>query len=51
MEWFNVSEIILQLAACFACFLWGKTEGINDALEVLLKRRIITEKDLEKLKD
>lgn len=51
MEWLNLTEIILQLAACFACYWWGKTSGINNAIEFLLERKIITEKDLEKLKE
>ena len=51
MEWLNLTEIILQLAACLACYLWGKSTGIGMAIEALLSKKIITEKDLEKLKD
>jgi len=51
MEWLNLTEIILQLAACLACYLWGKSIGIGAAIEALLHKKIITEKDLEKLND
>lgn len=51
MEWLNLTEIILQLAACLACYLWGKSIGIGEAIGVLLDKKIITERDLEKLKD
>lgn len=49
--WLNLTEIILQLLSCWACFWWGKNNGIGLCIEALLHRKIITEKDLEKLND
>lgn len=51
MEWLNLTEIILQLAACIACYMWGKSVGIGDVIGVLLHKKIISEKDLDKLKE
>lgn len=47
----NVSDIIhliLSLAACYACFHWGRREGIVDLATMLVENGTITEKDLEK---
>lgn len=46
---YNVIEIALLLAACFACYGKGKIDGIGDTIEELLDREIISLKDLEKL--
>jgi hypothetical protein len=50
MEWLDLTQIILQLAACYACHVWGRTNGIGDTIEVLMEKKIISEQDLEKLK-
>lgn len=49
MEWLDITEIVLQLLACYACYIWGKSTGIGEAIGVLLHKKIITEKDLDKL--
>lgn len=49
MEWLNVTEILLQLAACFACYIWGKTSGISGVVNLMLEKKIIKESDLDKL--
>ena len=51
MEWLDITQIIMQLAACLSCFMWGKSIGICTAIEALLHKKIITEKDLEKFND
>lgn len=51
MEWLDITQIIFQLAACYACYIWGRSIGIGEAIGVLLHKKIITEKDLEKLDD
>ena len=51
MEWLDITQIIMLLAACFSCFMWGKSIGICTAIEALLHKKIITEKDLEKFND
>jgi len=51
MEWLNLTEIILQLIACYFCFGWGKMSGVNTVVNLFLEKKIITEKDLDKLKD
>lgn len=49
MEWLDITEIILQLLVCFACYMWGKVKGIGSCIDALLEKKIITEKDIEKL--
>lgn len=51
MEWLNLVEIALQLAACYACYLWGKTSGISLTVNLLLEKQIIKESDLDKLQE
>jgi hypothetical protein len=51
LNWLDITQIVLLLAACYACFLWGKFNGIDAAVSLLLEKRIITETDLEKLND
>jgi len=51
MEWLDITQIFLQLAACYACYAWGKTVGIGSAIEALLHKKIITDEDLEKFDD
>jgi len=50
-NWFDFTEIFLQLLACYMCFLWGKASGISKLIDILLDKKIITEKDLDKLSD
>jgi hypothetical protein len=50
-DWLDLTQIFLQLAACYACYLWGKQTGIGDTIEVLLDRKILKESDLDKLTD
>ena len=51
MEWLDITQIIMQLVACLSCYMWGKSIGIGAAIEALLHKKIITEKDLEKFND
>ncbi len=51
MEWLDITQIIMLLATCFCCYIWGKTVGISVVIEALLHKKIITEKDLEKFND
>lgn len=46
---YNVVEIVLLLAACYACYQKGQYDGINDTIYELLDREIISVSDLEKL--
>ena len=50
-EWLDLTQIILLLAACWACFAWGRMSGISAAVNLLLEKKIITERDLEKLQE
>lgn len=49
MDWLDITQIILLLLACLACFNWGKYAGITGTVDMLLDKKIITEADLEKL--
>ncbi len=51
LNWMDIVQILLLLGACYACYAWGKVNGIGDCIEALLERKIITEKDLDKLVD
>lgn len=50
-DWLDITQIILQVSACYACYVWGKTSGVSDVVELLMEKKIITEQDIEKLKD
>jgi hypothetical protein len=51
MEWLDLVQIFLQLAACYACFQWGRVNGIGVTIEALLHKKIITEEDLDSLSE
>lgn len=51
LSWLNVTEILLLLGACWACFQSGKIRGVTEIVELMLHRRIITADDLKKLED
>lgn len=51
LGWLNIVEILLLLAACWACYNWGKVNGIGVCIEALLEKNIITERDLDRLND
>lgn len=51
MDWLDFTQILLMLGACYACYMWGRTGGIEDAIVTLLDKKIITEQDLEKLEE
>lgn len=48
-NWLDFTQIFLLLLACYLCHLWGKASGISSLIDVLLEKKIITEKDLDKL--
>lgn len=48
-EWLDLLQIFWFLAACFFCFLSGKTVGMRNTINVLLDTETITLRDLEKL--
>jgi hypothetical protein len=45
----DVIEIVLLVASCYACYIKGKVEGINDTIYELIDREIISLSDLDKL--
>jgi hypothetical protein len=51
ITWLNISEIILLLSACWACYFRGRVNGVHSVIELFLEEKIITPRDLEKLKD
>lgn len=51
MNWLDLSQIILLLAACYACFLAGKFRGVHAIIDLLLEKELIKESDLDKLTD
>lgn len=51
MDWLDITQILLFLAASYACFNWGKYVGITGTVDMFLSKKLITEKDLEKLSD
>jgi hypothetical protein len=50
-DWLDLTQIALQLAACYTCYLWGKHTGIGDTIDVFVERKIIKEADLDKQQD
>lgn len=51
LNWLDLTQIALMLLTCWACFTWGRSNGIELALEALIQKKIISERDLEKLND
>lgn len=49
LSWLNITEILLSLFTCLACFIWGKTRGVEGTIGLLLEHKIIDDTDLEKL--
>lgn len=50
-SWLDITQILLMLGACYACFTWGKYEGVSAVIQLLLDKKIVTESQLEKLED
>lgn len=50
-DWLDLTTIFFQLAACYACYIWGKNNGISDVVNLFLEKKIIKESDLEKLSE
>jgi hypothetical protein len=48
-SWLNVTEIVLLLFTCWACYNAGKMKGVADIIELLLHKRMITMDDVRKL--
>lgn len=51
ITWLNISEIILLLSACWACYFRGRVNGVHSVIDLFLEEKIITPRDLQKLKD
>ena len=49
--WINITEIVLLLFTCWACCNAGKVKGVQEIVELLLQKRMITIDDLRKLED
>lgn len=48
-EWLDLTQIFMLLATCYACFVWGKFNGVSSIIGTLLEKNIIKESDLERL--
>lgn len=48
-DWLSIIELVWLVGACYACFVWGKQNGVTLAIDLLLQEKIISHKDLEKL--
>lgn len=51
LDWLDITQLFLLVSACIACFNWGKLTGITGTINMLLSKKVITEKDLEKISD
>jgi len=51
LDWLNILEILLLVSACWACYFRGRVNGVHSVIELFLEEKIITPRDLEKLKD
>lgn len=51
LDWINFTEIFLLLITCLVCYWSGKATGIQGTIDFLLHKKIITEKDLERLSE
>ncbi len=38
LSWLDVTQIILLLSACIACYIWGKYKGVEQAVEALIEQ-------------
>lgn len=48
-SWLDITQILLMLGACYACFHWGKYDGVSTVIQLLLDKKLITESQLDKL--
>lgn len=44
----DLLQIALMLAACYACYVKGKVEGVEDAVTELIDRGLLDVEELEK---
>lgn len=50
LDWLDITQILLLLSACVACYTWGKYTGIAGTVDYFLAKKLVTEQDLENLK-
>ena len=51
MSTYEIIEIVLLLAACYACYQSGVKKGISDTVELILDNDLVTPEDFNKLLD
>tara|TARA_A100001011_G_C13539064_1_gene527770 strand:- start:146 stop:319 length:174 start_codon:yes stop_codon:yes gene_type:complete len=44
-----VIQLILMLGACYSCYLSGKEKGIDELIDILIKKRMIDSEQLKKI--
>lgn len=47
LSWLDVTQIVLLVSACFACFIWGKVKGVEEAVEALIEEGHLDPKKFE----
>lgn len=51
MDILDIGLIVLQVGACYACYVAGKFKGIGNTIDLFLDRKVITQEQLDKLVD
>jgi len=46
----DVIQIVLLVAACFACFVAGQVNGAAGLVKLLIHHKIMTEEDFDKFR-
>lgn len=49
MNWLDITQLILLVTTCWVCYNAGKIKGVSELVEILLEKKMLTEKDFEKL--
>lgn len=47
LSWLDITQILLLLAACLACFHWGKQQGIEETVITLIDEGHIKPEDFK----
>ena len=51
MSAFEIIEIILLLAACYACYNAGVHKGISDLIDLIIDGKLVSQDEFDKFLD
>lgn len=51
MTTFEIIEIVLLLAACYACYNAGVNRGISDIIDLIIDGKLVSQDEFDKFLD